>query len=101
MIPLSPTFFCCLLETSLALARLVFISSVITKLWEANAVLLTTQGGAKSWHGRSFKKTHQRTSLFDGCYDGWVSGDLPEWDSQSNIIKETTLTHCGGANSSK
>ena len=58
---------------------------------EADAVIFTTEGGAKSWHGRAVKSTNQRKCLLDGCDDWEVSADLPEWDSYPRIIKETRL----------
>ena len=56
---------------------------------EADAVIFTTDGGAKSWHGMVIKTTKQRTCLLDG-WDYWeISADLPEWDSHPSVIKET------------
>ena len=58
---------------------------------QADAVIFTTEGGAKSWHGTVVKSTNQRKCLLDGC-DAWeVSADLPEWDNHPSIIKETRL----------
>ena len=58
---------------------------------EADAVIFTTEGGAKSWHGTAVKSTNQRKCLLDGC-DNWkVSADLPEWGCHPSIIKETRL----------
>ena len=58
---------------------------------EADAVIVTREGGAQSWHGRSVKTTNKRKCLLDVC-DYWkVSTDLPEWDSHHSIIKETGL----------
>ena len=58
---------------------------------QADAVIFTTDGGAKSWHGTAVKSTNQRKCLLDGCDDWEVSADLPEWDSHPSIIKETRL----------
>ena len=58
---------------------------------QADAVIFTTEGGAKSWHGTAVKSTNQRTCLLDGCDDWEVSADLPEWDSHPSIIKEIRL----------
>ena len=58
---------------------------------QADAVLFTTEGEAKSWHGTAVKSTNQRKCLLDGCDDWEVSADLPEWDSHPSIIKETRL----------
>ena len=58
---------------------------------QADAVIFTTEGGAKSWHGTAVKSTNQRKYLLDGCDDWELSADLPEWDSHPNIIKETRL----------
>ena len=58
---------------------------------EADAVIFTTERGAKSWHGRAVKSPNQRKCLLDGCGDWEVSADLPEWESHPRIIKETRL----------
>ena len=58
---------------------------------QADAVMFTTDGGAKSWHGTAVKSTNQRKCLLDGCDDWEVSVDLPEWDSHPSITKETRL----------
>ena len=58
---------------------------------EADAVIFTTEGGAKSWQGRAVESTNQWKCLLDE-FDAWeVSADLPEWDSHPSIIKETRL----------
>ena len=54
-------------------------------------VIFTTEGGAKSWHGKAVKSANQRKCLLDGCDDWEVSAGLPEWDSHLRIIKETRL----------
>ena len=47
-------------------------------------MLFTTEGGAKSWHGRTTNKIK--------CLLDWdVSADLLEWDSNPSTIKETRL----------
>ena len=53
-------------------------------------VVFKTEGGRKTWQGRSVKTSH-RISLLDGCDDWEVSADLPEWDSHPDIIKKTKL----------
>ena len=58
---------------------------------QADAVIFTIEGGAKSWHGTAVKSTNQMKCLLDGCDDWEVSADLPEWDSHPSIIKETRL----------
>ena len=58
---------------------------------EADAVIFTTEGSAKSWNGRAVKSTNQRKCLLGGCDDWEVSADLPEWDSHPRIIKDTRL----------
>ena len=55
---------------------------------QADAVIFTTDGGAKSWHGTAVKSTNQAKCLLDGCDDWEVSADLPEWDSNPSIIKK-------------
>ena len=80
---------------------------------EANAVIFTTERGAKSWYGGAVKSSNQRTCLLDGCDDWEVSADLPERDSHPRIIIKDntnvwcrdpcilhTATHYGGVNSS-
>ncbi|KAK3765300.1 hypothetical protein RRG08_013269 [Elysia crispata] len=54
-------------------------------------MIFTTEGGAKSRHGRPVKTTNQIKCLLDGCDEWDVSADLPEWDSHPSIIKETRL----------
>ena len=55
---------------------------------EANTVMFTTEGSAKSWHGRPVKTTNERKGLLDGGDDWDVAEDLPEWDSHPRNIKE-------------
>ena len=62
-----------------------------TTLPNTNALIFTTEGDAKSWHGRPVRTTNQIKCLLDGCDDWDVSADLPEWDSHPSIIKETRL----------
>ena len=54
-------------------------------------MIFTTEGGAKSWHGRPVRTTNQIKCLLDGCDDWDVSADLPEWDSHPSIIKENKI----------
>ena len=63
----------------------------MTTLPKTNALIFTTEGGAKSWHGRPVRITNQIQSLLDGCDDWNVSAELPGWDSHPSIIKETRL----------
>ena len=58
---------------------------------KTNALIFTTEGGAKTWHGRPVRTTNQIKCLLDGCDDWDVSADLPQWDSHPSIIKETRL----------
>ena len=58
---------------------------------DADTVIFTTEGGAKSWHGRAVRSTHPRKCLLDGYGDWEVSADLPEWDGHPKIIKEKRL----------
>ena len=53
-----------------------------------NAVIFTTYGDAKSWHGRLFKMINMRKCLLDGS-DGWdTSADILEWDSIPISLKK-------------
>ena len=62
-----------------------------TTLPKTNALIFTTEGGAKSWHRRTVRTINQRKYLLDVC-DNWdVSADLSEWDSHLSQIKETRL----------
>ena len=58
---------------------------------KTNALIFTTERGAKSWHGRPVRTTNQIICLLDGCDDWDVSADLPEWNSHPSINKETSL----------
>ena len=58
---------------------------------EADAVIFTAEGGAKSWHGMAVNSINQRKCQLDGCDDWEVSADLSEWGSHPSIIKETRL----------
>ena len=58
---------------------------------EADAVIFTSEGCPRSWHGMAVKSTNQRKCPLDGCDDWEVSADFPEWDSHTSIIKETRL----------
>ena len=73
------------------LAAIISTAKGETTLPNTNALIFTTEGGAKSWHGRSVRTTNQIKYLLDGCDDWDVSADLPEWDSHLSIIKETRL----------
>ena len=73
------------------LAAIISTAKEETTLLNTNALIFTTEGGAKSWHVRPVRTTNQMKCLLDGCDDWFVSADLPEWDSHPSIIKETTL----------
>ncbi|KAK3753533.1 hypothetical protein RRG08_016548 [Elysia crispata] len=73
------------------LAAIISTAKGETTLPNTNALIFTTEGGAKSWHGRPVRTTNQIKCLLDGCDDWDVSADLPEWDSHPSIIKETRL----------
>ncbi|KAK3796054.1 hypothetical protein RRG08_013359 [Elysia crispata] len=73
------------------LAAIISTAKGETTLPNTNALIFTTEGGAKSWHGRPVRTTNQIKCLLDGCDDWDVSADLPEWDSHPSIIKQTRL----------
>ncbi|KAK3744418.1 hypothetical protein RRG08_000851 [Elysia crispata] len=73
------------------LAAIISTAKGETTLPNTNALIFTTEGGAKSWHGRPVRTTNQIKCLLGGCDDWEVSADLPEWDSHPSIIKETRL----------
>ena len=73
------------------LAAIISTAKGETTLPNTNALIFTTEGGAKSWHGRPVRTTNQTKCLLDGCDDWDVLEDLPEWDSHPSIIKETRL----------
>ena len=73
------------------LAAIISTAKGETTLPKTNALIFTTEGGAKSWHGRPVRTTNQIKCLLDGCDDCDVSAHLPEWDSHPSIIKETKL----------
>ena len=73
------------------LAVVISMAKVQRKHPEADAVIFTTKGGAKSWHGRAVKSTNQRKCLLDGCDDWEVSADVPEWDSYSQYNQRDTI----------
>ena len=73
------------------LAAIISTAKGETTLPNTKALIFTTEGGAKSWHGRPVRTTNQIKCLLDGCDDWDVSTDLPEWDSHPSIIKETRL----------
>ena len=58
---------------------------------EADAVIFTTDGGAKSWYRMAVKSTNQRKCLLEGCGDWEILADLSEWDSHPILIKDTRL----------
>ncbi|KAK3781004.1 hypothetical protein RRG08_046308 [Elysia crispata] len=73
------------------LAAIISTAKGETTLPKTNALIFTTEGGAKSWHGWPVRTTNQIKRLLDS-YDDWdVSADIPEWDSHPSIIKETRL----------
>ena len=49
-----------------------------TTLPKTNALIFTTEGGAKSWHGRPVRTANQRKCLLDGCDDWDISADVPK-----------------------
>ncbi|KAK3740959.1 hypothetical protein RRG08_005651 [Elysia crispata] len=72
------------------LATIISTAKGQTALPKTNAVIFTTEGGAKSWHRRPVRTTNQRKCLLLDSCDNWdVSADLPEWSSHPSIIKET------------
>ncbi|KAK3788175.1 hypothetical protein RRG08_063042 [Elysia crispata] len=73
------------------LAAIISTAKGETTLPNTNALIFTTEGGAKSWHERPVRTTNQIKCLLDGCDDWDVSADLPEWDSHPSIIKATRL----------
>ncbi|KAK3708471.1 hypothetical protein RRG08_053053 [Elysia crispata] len=73
------------------LAAIISTAKEETTLPNTNALIFTTEGGAKLWHGRPVRTSNQIKCLLDGCDDWDVSADLPEWDSHPSIIKETRL----------
>ena len=73
------------------LAAILSTAKGETTLPKTNALIFTTEGGAKSWHGRPVRTTNQIKCLLDGCDDWDVSADLLECDTHPNIIKETRL----------
>ena len=73
------------------LAAIISTAKGETTLPNTNALIFTTEAGAKSWQGRPARTTKQIKCLLDGCADWDVSADLPEWDSHPSIIKETRL----------
>ncbi|KAK3764243.1 hypothetical protein RRG08_023708 [Elysia crispata] len=73
------------------LAAIISTAKGETTLPNTNALIFTTEGGAKSWHGLPVRTTSQIKCLLDGCDDWDVSADLPEWDNHPSIIKETSL----------
>ena len=73
------------------LAAIISSAKGETTLPNTNALIFTTEGGAKSWHGRPVRTTNQIKCLLDGCDDWDVSADLSGWESHPSIIKETRL----------
>ena len=74
------------------LAAIISTAKGEITLPNTNALIFTTEGGAKLWHGRPVRTTNQiKCPLKRGCDDWDVSAELPEWDSHPSIIKETRL----------
>ena len=63
------------------LAAIISTAKGETTLPNTNALIFTTEGGAKSWHGRPLRTTNQIKCLLDGCDDWDVSAD--QRDQQS------------------
>ncbi|GFS00701.1 reverse transcriptase [Elysia marginata] len=53
--------------------------------------IFTTEGGTKTWCGRSNTAITQRKRLLGGCDDWEVLAGLPEWDKHPDVIRRTTL----------
>ncbi|GFR68470.1 reverse transcriptase [Elysia marginata] len=62
-----------------------------THFRQASQYLFTTEGRAKTWHGRSNAASTQRKGLADGWDDWEVSADLRECDKHPDVIRRTTL----------
>ena len=73
------------------LAAIISTAKVENTLPNTNALIFTTEGGAKPWHGRPVRTTNQIKCLLDSFDDWDVSSDLLEWDSHPSIIKEIRL----------
>ena len=73
------------------LAAIISTAKGETTLPKTNALIFTTEGGAKSWHGTPVRTTNPIKCLLEGCDDWDVSADLPEWDSHPSLIKATRL----------
>ena len=59
------------------LAAIISTAKGETTLPKSNALIFTTEGGAKSWHWRPVRTTNQMKCLLDGCDDWDVSAHLP------------------------
>ena len=71
------------------LATTIITAKGETTRHKTNALIFTTEGGAKLWHGRSVRTANQRKCR---CCDDWdVSADLSKQDSHPSIIKNTRL----------
>ena len=57
-----------------------------TTLSRINALIFTTEGGAKSWHGRLVRTKNQNCDNWD------IPADLPEWDSHPSIYNQRNKT---------
>ncbi|KAK3766631.1 hypothetical protein RRG08_042410 [Elysia crispata] len=73
------------------LAAIISTAKGETTLPNTNALIFTTEGGAKSWHGRPVRTTNQIKCLLDGCDDWDVSADLPEWDSHPRLRPDIVI----------
>ncbi|KAK3733166.1 hypothetical protein RRG08_046087 [Elysia crispata] len=73
------------------LASIISRAKGETTLPKTNALIFTTEGGAKSRHGRPVRTPNQIKCLLDGCDDWHVSADLPELESHPSKIKETRV----------
>ncbi|KAK3769286.1 hypothetical protein RRG08_026830 [Elysia crispata] len=71
------------------LAAIISKAKAETTLPNTNALIFTTEGGTKSWHGRPVRTTNQIKCLLHACDDWDVSANLPEFDNHPSIIKAT------------
>ena len=58
---------------------------------ETDALIISTEEGAKPWHGSASRWLSKGYPYLIGETTGFTSADLPEWDSHPSIIKETRL----------
>ena len=68
------------------LAAIISTAKGETTLPKTSALIFTTEGGAKAWHGRPVRSTNQIKCLLDGFADWDVSADFPEWDSHPSVV---------------